>query len=344
MTRRISMTFIVLLLVVSACAGTSSEGATATDNDPDSTATTVATVEGSASESDTSESTTTLLSTTSIAAETTTTAPNDGESSDITAIRAAFAASADVTSGRMEGSIEVTGLDPSQGMTEMVLPFGGAFDNESGDFSFFMDMSGVADAAGEEIPAEFADLFGEMEVRQIGDVSYVKFPFFGMFLGADTPWISMPADESDPTGGFTMTSPGNPSEILGSFEDAGATVEVIGSESVNGVAATHYRVVFDTETLLAEATPEELEQLESHGPIPVDSLPMDVWISDDGLVVRFIMEIDGDSVESDPEETFGHMSMRYDMFELNSAITIEPPPPGEVTDVDDLEIAFGFDA
>jgi hypothetical protein len=38
------------------------------------------------------------------------------------------------------------------------------------------------------------------------------------------------------------------------------------------------------------------------------------------------------------------MSMRYDMFELNSAITIEPPPPGEVTDVDDLEFAFGFDA
>jgi hypothetical protein len=339
------MTFTALLLVVSACAGggTSSEGTTPTDSDPDSVAATVVTTEDSATDSDIAESTTTLPLTTTTASVTTT-APGEGESSEITAIRAAFAASADVTSGRMEGTIEVTGLDPSQGMTEMVLPFGGAFDNESGDFSFYMDMSGVADAAGDEIPEEFADLFGEMEVRQIGDTSYVKFPFFGMFLGADTPWISMPADESDPTGGFTMTSPGNPSEILGSFEDAGATVEVIGSESVNGVAATHYRVVFDTETLLAEATPEELAQLESQGPIPVDSLPMDVWISDDGLVVRFVMEIDGDSVETDPEESFGHMSMRYDMFELNSAITIEQPPPGEVTDVEDLEFAFGFDA
>jgi hypothetical protein len=244
----------------------------------------------------------------------------------------------------MEGSIEVTGLDPAQGIAEMSIPFGGSFDNTSGDFSFYMDMSGVAAAAGDEIPAEFDDLFGEMEVRQIGDVSYVNFPFFGMFLGADTAWISMPADESDPTGGFAMTSPGNPSEILGSFEDAGATVEVIGPESINGVNSTHYRVIFDTESLLAEATPEERAELEAQGPIPIDELPMEVWISEDGLVVRFIMEIDGSSVETEPGEGFGHMSMRYDMFELNSGIVIEPPPPGEVTNVDDLEFAFGFDA
>jgi hypothetical protein len=265
------------------------------------------------------------------------------DSAEVRALRAAFVASADVTSGRMEGSIEVTGLDPSQGITEMVIPFGGAFDNASGDFSFYMDMSGIA-AADEEIPPEFADLFGEMEVRQIGDIAYVKFGFFNMFLGAETPWIAMPADESDPTGGFTMTSPGNPSEILGSFEDAGATVEVIGTETVNGVNATHYRAVFDMEALLAQATPEERERLEAQGPIPTDSMPMDVWISDDGLVVRFIMEIDGDSVDAEPGESFDRMLMRYDMFDLNSGVVIEPPPPSEVTNIEDLEFSFDFEA
>lgn len=327
------MIFAVLILVISACAdgGSSQEEAAADGND--STTTTIAVV-----------STTVPMPTTTEASATTTTRASGTESAEATALRAAFAASADVTSGRMEGSIEVSGLDPSQGFAEMVMPFGGSFDNASGDFSFYMDMSGVAAAAGDEIPEEFGDLFGEMEVRQIGEISYVKFPFFSMFLGAETPWISMPADESDPTGGFTMTSPGNPSEILGSFEDAGATVEVLGSETVNDVNATHYRVVFDTESLLAEATPEELAQLEAHGPIPIDELPMDVWISEDGLVVRFIMEIDGEGIDTEPGESFGHMSMRYDMFELNSGIVIDPPPPGEVTDVEDLELSFGFDA
>lgn len=334
MISRFAMMIAVLALVVSACAqGDSAEQ----DASPASDSTS----------STTGQVATTMATTTTGAIPTTTVAPTTAppatESPEVTALRAAFAASADVTSGRMEGSIEVTGLDPSQGLTEMSMPFGGAFDNDSGDFSFSMDMSGVAAAGGDEIPEEFGDLFGEIEVRQIGEISYVKFPFFSMFLGSETPWISMPADEADPTNGFTMTSPGNPSEILGSFEEAGATVETVDTESVNGVNATHYRVVFDTESLLAEATPEERAELEAQGPIPIDELPMDVWISEDGLVVRFIMEIDGDSVEVDEGESFGHMSMRYDMFELNSGIVIEPPPPAEVTDVEDLESAFDFD-
>ncbi len=333
MTRSIGTIFVALVLVVSACGG---GGASADD----------AVDDGSASETVLDESTTS----TGIVAPVTTESPaitpthaTGSDSPEVTALRAAFVASSDVTSGRMEGSIEVRGLAPSQGITEMVIPFGGAFDNTSGDFSFYMDMSGVAEAD-DEIPSEIADLFGEMEVRQIGDVAYVRFPFFNMFLGADTPWIAMPADESDPTGGFTMASPGNPSEILGSFEDAGATVEVIGPETVNGVDTTHYRAVFDTGALLAGATPEERQRLEAQGPIPTDSMPMDVWISDDGLVVRFIMEIDGSSVDTEPGESFDLMLMQYDMFELNADIVIEPPPPSEVTNVEDLELSFGFDA
>ncbi len=334
-TRRIGLIFTALVLVVAACAdGTSTD--TESDSDNATTTTSVA--------SNTATSSTPATTTTAAPPEVTTTlAATPDESPEIVALRAAFAASAQVTSGRMEGSIEVTGLDPSQGITEMVMPFGGAFDNASGDSSFYMDMSGIAGAGGDDVPAEFVDLLGEMEVRQIGDTAYVKFPFFNMFLGAETPWIAMPADESDPTGGFSMTSPGNPSEILGSFEEAGATVEAIGAETVNGVNTTHYRAVFDMEKLLAEATPAERERLEAQGPLPSDAMPMDVWISDDGLVVRFVMDIDGSAVETEPGEGFERMVMRYDMFNLNEAVAIEPPPPSEVTHVDDLDAAFGFD-
>lgn len=334
MTRRIGLIITALILVVSACA---EDGAT--DSEPANTAPTSTTAPAP------NETTTSVASpaTTSVPSTTTTLVVTNEASPEIAALRAAFVASAEATSGRMEGLIEVTGLDPSQGFTEMVMPFGGAFDNASGDSSFYMDMSGLGTAGGEDVPAEFADLFGEMEVRQIGDLSYVKFPFFNMFLGAETPWIAMPADESDPTGGFSMTSPGNPTEILESFEDAGATVEAIGVETVNGVNATHYRAVFDVETLLAEATPAERERLEAQGPLPSDALPMDVWISDDGLVVRFIMDIDGSAVETEPGEGFGRMLMRYDMYDLNQPVEIEAPPPGEVTHVDDLDASFGFE-
>jgi len=333
--RRIAAVVVGLVLVASACAQVSDA-----DQDTGATASVATEVEPTTSTTQAPPSTTVapLATTTS-----TTTEPAPVESAGATALKAAFAKSADVISGRMEGSIEVSGLDASTGITEMVIPFGGAFDNASGDFSFSMDLSGPMAAAGDELPAELAALFGEMEVRQIGETTFVKFPFFNQLLGADTPWISMPTDQSDPTSGFTMTSPVNPSEILGSFEDAGATVEIVGRETVNGVETTRYRAIFDTEALLAQASPEERERLESQGPLPTEFLPMDVWISDGGLVIRFVMEIDGDSVDTEPGEGFGQMLMRYDMFDLNAGVVIEPPPPGEVSDVGDLDSFFGFD-
>ena len=337
--KRLASLIAAISIITAACGAATTtstvahQAADAGENPPATTVT-------SATTTTVPETTTTVPETTTTQApSTTTTAPSAIETSaELALVQAAFGASAEVTSGRMEGLIEMTGLDPAQGFTEMSIPFGGAFDNASGDFAFFMDMSGLADAAGEELPPEFADLFGEMEVRQIGDRAYMKFAFFGMLFGADTPWISMPADEgSAASDGFTMTSPSNPSEILGSFEEAGATVEVIGQETVNGVEATHYRAVFDTEALLAQATPEERARLEAQGPLPAEALPIDVWISGDGLVVRFVMEIDGSDVQTAPGESFERMTMRYDLFDLNGDVDIQPPPASEVTDIEDLE-------
>lgn len=337
MNRSLAVLVAIVTVAVAACASpapTTTVAAQPTTTtaaaEPDTTSTSVAT-------------TTTAAPTTTVDATTTTEAPaTQADSEELALLHAAFAASSEITSGRMEGLIEMTGLDPASGLTELSIPFGGAFDNTSGDFSFFMDMSSMAEAAGDELPPEFAALLGEMEVRQIGDRAYIKFGFFTMFLGAETEWLAMPADEgTSATQDFTMSSPTNPSEFLGSFEDAGATVEVIGVEAVNGVQATHYRAVFDVEALMASATPEERAQLEAQGPLPADFLPLDVWVSGDGLVVRFVMEIDGTAVESAPGESFDTMTMRYDLFDLNGNVTIEPPPAGDVTDIEDIE-GFGF--
>jgi len=342
MKRRIALVLALVALVASACAAgptTETESSQAAGAAQGAPSTTTTAVEAAAT------TTTTLAATTTTTIESTTPTTEAAEpaSEELATLQAAMAQSAEVTSGRMEGIIEISGLDPAEGFTEMSIPFGGAFDNASGNFSFYMDLSGIAAAAeaSGEMPAEFADLFGDMEVRQIGDIAYLKFPLFTMLFGAETEWISMPADE-DATGGFVMTSPSNPSEILDSFQDVGATVEAIGTEAVNGVQATHYRAVFDMEALLAQATPEERARLEAQGPLPTEAMPMDIWISEAGHVVRFVMEIDGSAVETAPGESFDRMLMRYDLYDLGEAIVIEPPPPAEVTDLEDLE-GLGFD-
>jgi hypothetical protein len=56
------------------------------------------------------------------------------------------------------------------------------------------------------------------------------------------------------------------------------------------------------------------------------------------------MEIDGTGVATAPGESFDRMLMQYDLFDLGEAIVIEPPPAAEVTDIEDLEGSFGFEA
>jgi hypothetical protein len=240
----------------------------------------------------------------------------------------------------MEGLIQVSGTDPATGPIDFEMPFAGAFDDEANAFSFSMDMSGLAAAAGDdEIPLGFGDMFGEMEFRQIGDIVYIKFPFISAFLGADTPWLSMAAEEgSSTTQSFTMGAPGDPTEMLQALEDADGSVEDLGLDEVNGTTATHYRVTFDVETLLEEATPEERAQLEAGGPLPTDVLPMDIWVTEDGYVVRYVMELD--ATQLDESDGLEHMSIRYDLFDLGEAITIEAPPADEVTAADELGGVF----
>ncbi len=293
-------------------------------------------------------STTTTAAATTTTESTTTTAT---ETSEVGALMASLQDSASaLTSGRIEGSIEMTGMNEElTGLSELVIVFSTAFDSVSGDASFLMDMSSLADSVdleeleGSEDPfAGMAAAFlGEIEFRKIGDRVYLKFPFFTAMFGAETDWISMPAEEGDEFTNSFETVPSDPNEILKAYEGAAGSVENLGIETVNGVEATHYRISLNAEEL--ELTTEERAELEASGLFATGIIPMDIWVSEAGYTVRMVLEIDGSGIDAPPEEQFDTMRMVYDMFDINQRIVIEPPPSTDVTDVEDLEGSFfGF--
>jgi hypothetical protein len=321
------MLVVALALIATACAGDVTEAET--------TASTAAA-------GDTTTTTAVQESTT-----TTTVAPNDtatsgcgGSPGDLAGLKDALSRTRDATKGRMEGSITVAGgVDFPGGSLEM--PFSGAFDNESGNFSFIIDMGFMADQLGEEIPPEAAGLLGEMEMRTIGDTSYIRFPFFSIFLGAETEWIATPAEEGQSaTAGFGGATPSNPADFLEFFEEASGTVEELGRETIRGVDTTHYLVAFDMKDLLANATPEERAEIEAEGLPPIDCLPMDLWISDDGLVNKYVIEMNGADLDVPEDEAFESMVIDFEMFDYGDNIVIEAPPADQVTDMESLE--FGI--
>lgn len=334
MARRITL-LTVLALTVAACgSGETAESSETTA--PAAVSTTAAEAPAESTTSTTAAPTTT----------TTTAAPSEASDGQMAAIRAAISQSAEITSGRMEGLIEISAVE--EGTTfDLSIPFGGEFDSATGNSSFVMDLSamaGMAEASGEEIPPEFAGMFDEMEVRVVDGVSYIKFPVFAMMFGAETEWISAPEEEGGAiTDDFTFAQPDNPAQLLEQFEDADAEVTEVGRENVNGVDTTHYRVVFDAATMLAEATPEERAEMMEAGPIPDGDFPMDLWITDDGVVVRYIMEIDGSMVESEGSDEFQRMVMTFNLLDFNQPVSISAPDPDDVTDIESLGAGmFGF--
>jgi hypothetical protein len=338
------MLIAVFALLAAACGGgDASDTGTASDDETRTTAVTETTV---------AETTTTAAAetTTTAAPETTTTAVDPttttvaGDTLAFSELDSAFVKTSEIDAARMEGSIVIAGIEGLPSGTEFAMPFSGAFDNATGAFSFTMDLSGIAAAAGEEIPAEFGDLFSEMEIRTIGDVAYMRFPFFSAFLGVETEWIKIPADEAgSAAGGFSGgVSPANPTGSLDAFRDADAKVSELGREEVRGVETTRYLVLIDMEQLLANATPEERAELEAQGPLPFDELPLQLWIGDDDLIYRYVMDISGDSVDAAPGEGFERMTMTFDIYDYGATIEIEEPPAADVTDAEELGGLFDF--
>ena len=305
--------------------------------------TTTSTTDDAGSVTTAAPPTTTTPPTTTSSAPTTTDVPAEG---DATSLFASLGEADEVASARVEGSIEMTGLDPAaSGISDGVINFSSAFDAATGDSSFVMDMSSMmGDIAGQS-DDPFSELalgmMGNMEFRQVGDTVYLKYPFFTSLFGAETEWVSMPAEEGEEFASGFDTMPTDPADLIDSFDDSGATVETVGTEEVNGVLATHYRVSLDTTQM--ELTPEEEAELAESGIGAGGTIPMEIWVSDAGHMVRMIMEIDGAGIDAPADKSFESMILRFDLFEINGNVVIEPPPTSDVTALEDLEGEFGFD-
>lgn len=289
------------------------------------------------------EPTTSMAETsTTAAAETTTTgATADAKGLDVL-LRNVGSEGAEVTSARIEGSMSIEGaVTDGEGPMSFEVPFTTVFDTVSGDFAVMMDMSAMGDMVPESEDPLAAQMLTQFEIRQIGEDAYVRMPFLAAMLGSDAEWIRMPADESDTfTGDMGVQT--DPFEMLDTYREANAQVEELGTEEVNGVEATHYRVVVDSESYLASLSDEERAQIEAEGPMPQGEFPLDLWITDDGFIVKMLMEIDGSEVDFDANstETFERMTLTYDVFDINQPVEISAPD--DYAEMDDLG-GFGGD-
>lgn len=331
-------------LLLAACGGTSTEttttsdSATSTDStiasDADTTTAPVVTTQATA--------TTQAPVSTTQAPASTTQAPQ-GVAGDLAVLRAALTETTEVTSAQMEGTMVISGAEGVPSDEAVTMSFGGAFDNTTGDFAMSIDLSEMLGSlgvdAGAELPPEMAAGFTAIEMRQVDGTAYLRFGLINLFLGVPTDWLAMPADDADSvsdfTGGFV---PSNPADLAAAWGGSDVSVEDLGRDTVRGVSTTHYRATADVAALIERGDQETLDALEAQGPLPLDELTAEFWFDDDGLLYRYLIEIDGSEVEAPDGEGFEAMTILFEMWDYNEPISVEVPDSADVTHVDDLDL------
>ena len=134
----------------------------------------------------------------------------------------------------------------------------------------------------------------EMELILDGTTMYMRMPTLAGTAGIATEWISMDIDEVAP--GFERAAAlsqgqNDPTSSL-AYLDGITDAEAVGTETVAGVATTHYHGTVDPTAALRPAarrhsTPTHARRSRrprkraGHGAMPVD-----VWIDGDGLLRR----------------------------------------------------------
>jgi hypothetical protein len=164
---------------------------------------------------------------------------------------------------------------------------------------------GEADYARErlEVECDYGDL-GQLELIAIGATTYWRGTAAVGFGLAGPGWTR---DE-----GGEVARELSPDRLLSMLRAASSQIERVGEEDVRDVASVRYRL----DVACAKVEP----QLECEGTTPVD-----VWIDEEGLVRRIMLE---DSAGSGT----------FEFYDFGLQVDIEPPPQGQVQDAADLAV------
>lgn len=276
------------------------------------------------------------------------TTPPPAPLSDLTRVASASAA-AD------SASFELT-LVSTFGEQELTIGASGAFDGAADRARLTFDLSALAELLGgfgAAFGAKPGDLEGfddpdswQLDAIQDGRVVYVRFPLLRTELPEGKEWIRADADalaaqhgaelDLGQLGSFGST---DPRSVLDALKAVSGPLETVGREEIRGTGTTHYRAALDPTEIADEvvktgATDDVLGSVrDALAQSGLQSIPVDVWVDDDGLLRR--MQIDVTMAQTGfAGET--SMRMTFDLFDYGAEVDVTPPPAELVVDATTL--------
>lgn len=174
---------------------------------------------------------------------------------------------------------------------------------------------------------------GTMSMVLLDKVFYIKLP---QELEPGKAWLKIDANDDNPIakalGGMTeqMSKNADPRATLEQFEKAGEITDTK-EEEIDGQQTTHYTVTVDVEKLAAnQEDPTMKSAMDQAIKGGLKDFPVDVWINEDDLPVRFTMDM------PTPDPTTGtstSVKMQIDYTDWGKPVEITAPPAGEIAEL-----------
>ncbi len=151
-----------------------------------------------------------------------------------------------------------------------------------------------------------------------------------VYLGVDDVVTMVDPDDPDPLGPWrALLLELSPTALIQLLEGLVGEVEIVGDETIDGVEVVHYSVRVDVERLLEELEGEARELLELLLELlGSDGIDIDVWLDDEGRIVR--MEYEVDAGDEEP------IRFQLGLQEFGSDVDIDIPEVDEVVDAEEF--------
>jgi hypothetical protein len=133
------------------------------------------------------------------------------------------------------------------------------------------------------------ELPGGLRAVLLGDTVYVKVEALNKMLGATKPWIKVPLSQAGGAGEVQQYL-----QQVQQFDLAAVTklvtasqdVKQVGSESVNGVDATHYSGTFPVDAAVQQLPADKQEEARKNLAGLKDKVAFDLWVDGQGLPAK----------------------------------------------------------
>jgi LppX_LprAFG lipoprotein len=223
-------------------------------------------------------------------------------------------------------------------LSEAVGPIGpltftadGVSDNTAKSAEMTMDLSSVAAFAGSQ--AGSPDDWKAHFILD-GGIFYMQLPAIDKYLNGKT-WVKADLNALAKQHGLDLSQllqqagSQDPTKALQALESVG-NVSKVGTATIDGVNTTEYSGTIDLKKAAAALGPSFSKLLEQ---AKLTSIPVDVWIGDDGLVRRLHENF------AYPLQGAGTLTtdLTMDLTDFGVQTNIQPPPADETADISALQ-------